>query len=191
MIRQISKITNIKEEVLERTVDKYGLLQVICNTKLIEQDITKLQFDKLNTFLKLHKALGTAEFLREVKNLDSTGKAKDFCRTVLQHEPKEKMLLIYLNGSNDLIGHEVMAEGTVNECVVYPREVVERVLRHNSANVIIAHNHPANSLTRSQADLRVTKKLKEALEQIDIKLLDHIIVTNLGDTVSMMEEGEI
>jgi len=74
--------------------------------------------------------------------------------------------------------------------VFYPREVVKQALTHNAAAVIFAHNHPSGIAELSQADHNITQRLKSALELVDIRVLDHIVVGD-GETVSFAETGRL
>jgi DNA repair protein RadC len=78
--------------------------------------------------------------------------------------------------------------GTIDGTSVYPREVVKEALSVNAAAVILAHNHPSGVAEPSQADERITKRLKSALELVDIRLLDHLIIGD-GETTSMASRG--
>ena len=82
-----------------------------------------------------------------------------------------------------------MFEGTINECHVYNREIIKHCLNNNANSVILSHNHPANSLKPSQADLDVTKKIKIALDTVQIKIMDHIISTANKEYMSFAEKG--
>ena len=77
---------------------------------------------------------------------------------------------------------------TIDGTSVYPREVVKEALAINAAAVILAHNHPSGVAEPSQADERITKRLKSALELVDIRLLDHFIIGD-GETTSMASRG--
>lgn len=88
----------------------------------------------------------------------------------------ECFYLICLNNQNQVRHAAKTFEGTINEAAVYPRLVVETALRHQASSVILAHNHPGGSIKPSQGDIQVTKRIKEALGAIDIKVIDHIIV---------------
>lgn len=191
MIREVSLLTGIKEEKLETLVDAFGWVEIMSNTKLIEKSITGLQLRKFKTVFNLSKDLSVARFLREQKTLDSSSDAEKLCREILKHEGKERLIAIFTDGQHNVLGWEEIAKGTVNECVVYPREVVEKALRYNATCVILAHNHPADSMKFSRADRDVTKKIKTALEHIEINLLDHIVVGKSGATISMAERGEM
>jgi DNA repair protein RadC len=81
-----------------------------------------------------------------------------------------------------------MFRGTIDGTSVYPREVVKEALATNAAAVILAHNHPSGVAEPSQADERITRRLKAALELVDIRLLDHLIIGD-GETTSMARRG--
>ncbi len=86
-----------------------------------------------------------------------------------------------------MICWEVLFNGTVDGTSVYPREAVKRVLRHNAAAVIFAHNHPSGEPTPSESDRHITRRLQQALELIDVRLLDHLVVGS--EVISMAERG--
>ena len=88
----------------------------------------------------------------------------------------ESFCIIYLDNRHFVIDFEELFRGTIDGTSVYPREVVKESLRHNAAAVILAHNHPSGISEPSQADERITKRLKAALELVDIRVLDHMIV---------------
>ena len=81
-----------------------------------------------------------------------------------------------------------MFQGTIDSTTVYPREVVKEALRLNAAKVILAHNHPSGNTDPSPQDIELTKKLKEILKIIDVKVLDHIVV---GDDVTSFTDNGI
>ena len=91
---------------------------------------------------------------------------------------REVFVMIHLSSANSVLGTEVLFEGSVQTSAVYPRELVKSVLiKHpGTAGVIIAHNHPSGQLEPSSSDRAVTRKLKTALESIDIEILDHLIL---------------
>ena len=90
-----------------------------------------------------------------------------------------------LDNRNRVIAFREMFRGTIDGASVYPREVVRQALADNAAAVIIAHNHPSGVAEPSQADIRITERLKQALALVDIRLLDHVIV---GDGVTCLSE---
>ena len=99
----------------------------------------------------------------------------------------EVFALICLDNRNRVLGYDELFRGTIDGSSVYPREVVKAVLQRNAAAVILAHNHPSGVTEPSQADIRITERLKKALALIDVRLLDHIIIGD-GHT-SLSERG--
>jgi DNA repair protein RadC len=93
-----------------------------------------------------------------------------------------------LDNRHRVIGFEELFRGTLDGATVHPREVVKRALAHNAAAVILAHNHPSGVAEPSQADELITRRLKDSLALVDIRVLDHLVV---GDShcESMAERG--
>lgn len=111
------------------------------------------------------------------EHIKSSIEAANHFRACFGVSPKqEKFAVCFLNSQNAIIATEVLFEGTLDTSAVYPRTVVERALTLGSGAIIVAHNHPSGSITPSASDRTVTKKLKTALDAIDISLLDHIII---------------
>lgn len=104
------------------------------------------------------------------------------------HKESEVFSVMFLDNQHSLITTEDLFTGTIDGANIYPRIVVKRALQLNAAAVIFAHNHPSGVAEPSQADIRITRRLIEALELVDIRTLDHIIVGHLN-TVSFAERG--
>lgn len=92
--------------------------------------------------------------------------------------PYEKMVMLTLNSQHDVVGCFEVGRGTVDEATVYPREIALRCLLTNAKAVILTHNHPSGSLKPSSADMDITARIEDVLRMLDIRLLDHIIVTS-------------
>ncbi|MCG8501462.1 MAG: DNA repair protein RadC [Firmicutes bacterium] len=119
--------------------------------------------------------------------LSSASKAGEYAVSLFTGRTYEVFYLICLDAQNRVNHAALVHEGTINEAPVYPRLIVENALRHQANSVILAHNHPGGSLKPSDADIKVTKNIKSALEAISIKVYDHIIVA--GDQyVSLLQE---
>lgn len=102
----------------------------------------------------------------------------------------EEMILVCLNRTNRVIGYYSVSRGGVSGTVCDPKVVFCTALKVSASGIILMHNHPSGNLQPSAADLHVTKKIKSAGELLDIKLLDHLIVTDEG-YYSMSDEGAI
>ena len=95
---------------------------------------------------------------------------------------------LYLDNRHRLIAFEELFRGTIDRAGVHPREVLRQTLSHNAAAVILAHNHPSGVLEPSQADELITRRLKEALALLDVRVLDHFIIGD-GVCFSFCEHG--
>ena len=109
-------------------------------------------------------------------SLKSPSETEDFLRARLAGVEHEVFSVIYLDNRHRVIEYQELFRGTIDGTSVYPREVVKESLARNAAAIILAHNHPSGISEPSQADERITKRLKAALELVDIRVLDHIIV---------------
>jgi len=112
----------------------------------------------------------------------------DYLRVRLGTLDHEVFCVIYLTKRHQFIACENLFRGTIDGASVYPREVLKEALKHNAAAVILAHNHPSGVAEPSQADLDITKQLRRALELVDIRVLDHIIIAG-ADMTSFAERG--
>lgn len=107
---------------------------------------------------------------------------REYCRFSLVHHEREVFGVLLLDNMHRLIDSCELFYGSVSSAEVYPREVVKLVLSQNASAVIFYHNHPSHSLEPSSADKRLTRKLTDALALIDVRVLDHFIVTVGGCT---------
>jgi len=111
---------------------------------------------------------------------------KTYIKQRLRAYPHEVFACLLLDNKHRMIVFEELFRGTIDSANVYPREVVKLSLRHNAAAVIFAHNHPSGCAQASQADIALTKRLVSALNLVDIRVLDHIIIGD-GDITSLAE----
>ena len=118
----------------------------------------------------------------------STRAAREWLILNMAGLEREEFRVLYLNNQNQLIAGETLFTGTINRTEVHPREVVKAALKHNAAAVIVAHNHPSGLAEPSQADRRLTERLKQALDLVDIRLPDHLVVGGM-EVVSFAERG--
>ena len=129
-----------------------------------------------------------ASQVRGANLLDSPAVVRDFLRARLGALPHEVFAAIHLDAQHRVIEYVEMFRGTVTQTSVYPREVVREALRLNSTAMLLVHNHPSGNAQPSRADEALTQTLKAAAALIDVRVLDHLIVT--GPTIfSMAEHG--
>jgi DNA repair protein RadC len=120
--------------------------------------------------------------------LQSPDKTRRFLKSRLRSYQQEVFACLFLDNQHRVIKFEELFRGTIDGASVYPREVVKKALAVNAAAVILAHNHPSGLAEPSQADIRITDKLKSALLLVDIRVLDHMIVGD-GEVLSFAESG--
>ncbi len=126
--------------------------------------------------------------LRQGPILGSPKATRDFLQLELGGRSQEVFCALFLDAQNRMLEFEELFHGTIDGAAVYPREVVRKVLQHNAASVIFAHNHPSGVAEPSQADHRITERLQQALALIDVRVLDHLVV-GAGQSVSFAENG--
>jgi DNA repair protein RadC len=130
-----------------------------------------------------------AEEMSAGRLLDSPGAVRDWLRLRIGSLPHEVFHVLLLDARNHLIEAVELFRGTLTQTSVYPREVVKLALAHNAAAVILAHNHPSGAREPSNADELLTRSLKQALELVDVRVLDHFVVTAHADPLSFAERG--
>lgn len=151
-----------------------------------------------------HHGLGTAKYaqlqavlemarrylnegLKRGDSLTSPQETRQFLSSKLRDYTHEVFAVLFLDQRHRVIRFDEMFRGTIDGASVYPREVVKKALEYNAAAVIFAHNHPSGVAEPSQADERITQRLKEALGLVDIRVLDHFVVGD--DVISFAERG--
>jgi len=120
--------------------------------------------------------------------LNSPRAVRDYLQLLLGGRQQEVFLVLFLDTQHCVIAAEELFHGTLSQTSVYPREVVKRVLAHNAAAVILAHNHPSGVAEPSRADEFLTQSLKSALQLVDVRVLDHMVVART-QVVSFAERG--
>lgn len=142
-------------------------------------------------FFRLIQA-STAGILRRELNsqpaLHGWDKIMDYCYVELGREVKESVHILFLDTHWHLISDEKLQEGTINFTLIYPREIIQKVLNSGASSFILIHNHPSGEVKPSQDDIRLTKKLDSMSKALNILFLDHIIISKIG-ALSFQDEG--
>jgi len=121
-------------------------------------------------------------------SLTSPAMTMEYLQTVLRDRKREIFTCLFLDTRHRVIASEDLFQGSIDGACVYPRVVAERALRLSAAAVIVAHNHPSGVSEPSLADQAITRRLKDALLLLEIRLLDHFVVGD-GPPVSMASRG--
>jgi len=131
-----------------------------------------------------------SEQLKHGIALTSSQTTRDYLTSELRGENREVFAVMFLDNQHQILKFERLFFGTIDAAAVYPRIVVEQALKQQAAAVILAHNHPSGIAEASISDKQITKRLEQALNLIDIKVLDHIIVAG-NQCYSFAEHGEL
>lgn len=130
------------------------------------------------------------EELERGEGLTDPGQSTRYLQARLRDLPHEVFACLFLDNRHRVIAFEELFRGTINGASVHPREVVKRALSLNAAAVILAHNHPSGVSEPSQADRDLTRRLQQALELVEVRVLDHIVIGD-GEPVAFAERGWI
>ncbi len=128
------------------------------------------------------------EVLHHTDVMSSPDATRRYLQSHLVGYQQEVFLCLFLNSQHQVLSCDELFYGTIDGATVHPREVVKCCLKHNAAAVIFAHNHPSGVAEPSQADKRITERLRDALLMVDIRVLDHIVVGG-NEVVSFAERG--
>lgn len=147
------------------------------------------KFAQLQAVLELARR-ALLEDMQTGVSLSSPQTVKQYLQLLLGSKPYESFAVLFLDVKNRLIASEELFRGTLAHASVYPREVVKAALHHNAAGIILAHNHPSGTPEPSAADRNLTQMLKQALAMVDVRVLDHFVVT-AREVYSFAENGQM
>ncbi|MBT8101263.1 MAG: DNA repair protein RadC, partial [Gammaproteobacteria bacterium] len=164
----------LAERLLRRFGGLRGLLQAGRAVTMHEHGIGRARADILRALPELGRRY-FAEALEVGETIRSPADTENFLLSRMRHLDHELFCCLYLDNRHRVLRFNEMFRGTIDGTSVYPREVVKEALGINAAAVILAHNHPSGVAEPSQADERITRRLKSALDLVDIRLLDHLI----------------
>jgi DNA repair protein RadC len=178
-------------DVGRELLDRFGGIRNILNANhdLLCQcsGLGSARYALLQASKELGKRYHGEKLLRQ-GTLSSPQQVSDYLIRQLRDRQREVFVVIYLDNRHRIIQYEELFTGTLSGASVHPREVVKKVLLHNAAAVIIAHNHPSGIAEPSHSDTLITRKLQKALKLIDVALLDHLVIGD-GDYVSLSDRG--
>lgn len=177
----------LARELLEQFDGVRGLLEASAVEVIAAPGMGVAKYAQLRAALELSERYLQCGFERADAITDPT-LTRRYLMGKLRHYSREVFACMYLDNQHRLIQYEELFFGTIDGASVHPREVVKRALDHNAAAVIFAHNHPSGLAEPSQADQRITDRLKSALLLVDVRVLDHMVVGD-QEVVSFAERG--
>ena len=146
-------------------------------------------------FAQLQAALElTSRYIKEELRANpiftSPQMVRDYLAVQMRGYQREVFVILLLDSRHQLLDFHELFQGTIDMAGVYPREIVKLALQNNAAAVIVAHNHPSGVAEPSQSDIAITKRIKQALALVDIRLLDHFIIGR-GAVTSLADTGQV
>jgi DNA repair protein RadC len=215
-IKDLPKFTRPREKIKfkgPQSLSDFELLQALIGSGNKQADVTKIAKEVKNllqkygvdiTYSQLEKinGLGAARIAELLAAFELSKRyliepdqplinsAEDIVDQLkeIRDKKQEYLVCLSLDGANRLIAKRIITIGTLNANLIHPREVFADAITDRAAGIIVAHNHPSETLRPSENDIKVTKKLQQAGEILGITLLDHIIITK-NKYLSFAEEG--
>ena len=180
------------KQIAKELLEKYGNLYT-----LLSQDSEELQknnyiSERVAVYFKVLFSILENLLYRKIDKATTVISSNIQLLNYLQHSLANREIevfkVLFLNTQNELLKEEELFKGTIDRSTVYIRELVKKILDYKAKSIIIVHNHPSGSLKPSQSDIQITSKIKEVLDSLDMKLLDHLIISGKGH-FSFLEEG--
>ncbi len=189
-----------------RTIEGWGrdeaaeaILEACCNEAILSAASTVVNgcrhpHETLRRVFERDHILAAArdihkDLLVEGASLTSPADAVNYLKAELEPSTRERFVVLFLNTRHRIIACEVLFEGSIDGAAVYPRVIAERALIHNAAAIIVAHNHPSGVAEPSLADQAITRRIKDALALLEIRLLDHFVIAPGNSPVSFASRG--
>ncbi|HEY5789070.1 MAG TPA: DNA repair protein RadC [Gammaproteobacteria bacterium] len=178
---------DLARQLLARFSGLRGLLEAEPAAVCAERGLGPAKYAQLAAVLELSRRHLLATLARG-DALTSPDATRALLATQLRHRQREVFLGLFLDTRHRVLAAEELFHGTLDAAAVHPREVVRRALALNAAALIVAHNHPSGVAEPSSADLVLTRRLRDALALVEVRLLDHFVVGD-GVPVSLAERG--
>ncbi len=166
-------------ELARNLLSQYGSLKALFEATEVHfcqaRGLGPVKYVQLQAVLEMAKRYFWEE-LEQMPALNSAIQAQDYIYMKMRDLQREVFSCLFLNSQNQVICYEEIFYGTINQAPVFPRELAKKALYHNAAAVILAHNHPSGVAEPSSADRAITELICDALNLLDIRVLDHFVV---------------
>lgn len=167
-------------EIAHELIDKFGSFSGVLDAEYEQLIAVKGISEVTATFLTSLKGILNYYQLDKAKakkKVDTLNKVVEYMQGLIGYETKEKAYLLLTNNQSELLATKLLSSGTVDQVGIYIREISELALRYKATGVILCHNHPSGNVSPSMDDIGLTRSIYTALRMINIRLLDHIIIS--------------
>lgn len=166
---------DLAKELLNTFGGLRGLYNADINSLLKITGLGKAKIAQLLAVIELNKRY-LEENIKDRKIIEDSKSIFDYLYLTMRDLDFELFKVIYLNGQNQILNIEDIFKGTITHSHIYTREIIKGALRNSATSIVCVHNHPSGNSTPSDADVEITKKIKDSCESIGIVLQDHIII---------------
>ncbi len=180
-------------EIAHELIEKFGTFSGVLDADYEQLMTVKGISEVTATFLTSLKGIFgyyQLDKAKAKKKVDTLKKVVDYMQGLIGYETKEKAYLLLTNNQSELITTKLLSSGTVDQVGIHVREISELALRYKATNVILCHNHPSGNVSPSVDDVGLTRSIYTALRMINIRLLDHIIISG-NEYYSMKFAGDL
>lgn len=166
---------DLAKELLNTFGGLRGLYNADINSLLKITGLGKAKIAQLLAVIELNKRY-LEENIKDRKLIEDSKSIFDYLYLTMRDLDFELFKVIYLNGQNQILNIEDIFKGTITHSHIYTREIIKGALRNSATSIVCVHNHPSGNSTPSDADVEITKKIKDSCESIGIVFQDHIII---------------
>ena len=166
-------------DMSNRLISKYGISKLSsCSLKELQEikGIGKAKASQIIALFEFNKRHSLSK--QNGKPIKSAKDVYDYCYPKLNGADKEHFMILHLDTRNKIIKDEIISVGTLNSSIIHPREVFKSAIKESANAIILVHNHPSGDADPSKEDEEITKRLFDAGELLNIKVLDHVIIGN-------------
>jgi len=176
--------------IAKNLLANYGTISAVINAPVEELRSFGLTLRSASLFPLMRDTMAYCLSENYVKKplITHRGDVEEYLRFNFGYRREEYAAVIFLDTANRVIGAEIISEGTVNYCVVYPRDIIARALKCKAAAIILAHNHPSGETEPSEDDWKMTDKIFTAGKLLEVPLFDHVIISKKS-VISLREHG--
>lgn len=179
--------------IAKELISRFKTLQHVLDARINELQSIRGIGEHAAILIKLIRDCSDIYLRQKIVNKDILSSPADllnYCKSAMAHCTHEQFRVIYLNTKNMVICDEILQDGTVDQTVIYPRNLIEHALRHHATGLIFVHNHPSGDPLPSQHDKDLTRTLLRAVEPFSMIVHDHIIIGRYG-YYSFKEKGDL
>ncbi len=190
LVLSYSIVRKDTRSLAKELIRRFGNLTGVLNAPVSQLIEVEGLGERSAVLLKLLRDVNCFHLREKILNHDYVSSADDVVKYLKTHykgKKTEEFKVIFLNTQNMIIAEETLFHGTLNQSAIYKRKIVENALMHHAHAVILVHNHPGGNTTPSRDDILITRQIREALELVEIQVLDHIVIGD-NDFLSFVRE---